>query len=84
MASGRTAGLGIVGAAVTMLARKVTRRVMHDARGVPKLPRATRRSNSMTMVLIVAAASGVLLALAEILQEQRRHLEERRHLADLT
>jgi hypothetical protein len=67
-----------------MLARKVTRRVMHDERGVPKLPRATRRSNSMTMVLIVAAASGVLLALAEILQEQRRHLEERRHLADLT
>ena len=85
MGAGGKAGLGMAGAAVTMLARKMTRRMMHDERGEPKLPRAARRSNSVTMVLMVAAASGVLLALAEILQEERRHLEERQqHLADFT
>jgi len=74
MASARTVALGLVGAAVTMLARKATRRAMHDESGAPKLMRAARRSNSVTMLLIVAAASGALLALTEVLQEQRRHL----------
>jgi hypothetical protein len=76
MSSARTVGLGMVGAAVTMLARKATRRAMHDESGVPKLPRAARRGNSVTMLLIVAAASGALLALAEVLREQRRHLAD--------
>ena len=76
MASARTVGLGMLGAAVTMLARKATRRAMHDERGAPKLPRATRRSNSVTMLLIVAAASGALLAFSDVLQEQRRHLTD--------
>jgi hypothetical protein len=78
MASARTIGLGMVSAAVTMLARNATRRAMHDQSGAPKLPRAARRSDSVTMLLIVAAASGALLALADVLQEQRRQL------ADLT
>ena len=76
MASARTVGLGMLGAAVTMLARKATRRAMHDESGAPKLPRATRRSNSVTMLLIVAAASGALLAFSDVLQEQRRHLTD--------
>jgi len=78
MTSARTIGLGMVGAAVTMLARSATRRAMHDENGAPKLPRAARRSDSVTMLLIVAAASGALLALAEVLQEQRRHLADTR------
>ena len=76
MASARTIGLGMVGSAVTMLARNATRRAMHDETGAPKLPRAARRSDSVTMLLIVAAASGALLALAEVLQEQRRNLAD--------
>jgi hypothetical protein len=76
MTSARTVALGIVGATVTMLARNATRRAIHDARGVPKLPRAARRSNSVTMLLIIAAASGALLALSDLLQEQRRQLSD--------
>ena len=74
MASARTVGLGIVGAAVTMLARQVTRRAMHDENGALKLPRAARRADSVTMLLFVAAASGALLALADVMQEQRKQL----------
>jgi hypothetical protein len=73
MASSRTYGLGIVGAAVTMLARNATRRAMHDSSGRPRLPRA-RRPNSVTTLLIVAAASGALLALLDVLPQHRREL----------
>jgi hypothetical protein len=76
MASARTVALGIVGAAVTMFARTATRRAMHDERGAPKLPRAARRTASATMLPIVAAATGALLALAEVLQEQRKYLAD--------
>jgi hypothetical protein len=76
MASARTVALGVVGAAVTMVARKATRRAMHDESGAPKLPRAARRTDSVTMLLIVAAATGALLALVEVLQEQRKYLAD--------
>ena len=76
MASARTVALGVVGAAVTMFARSATRRAMHDERGAPKLARAARRTDSVTMMLIVAAATGALLALAEVLQEQRKYLAD--------
>ena len=76
MTSARTVGLGMVGAAVTMLARKATRRAMYDSSGRARLPRAARRPNSLTTVLLVAAASGALLALTDVLQQHRRHLHE--------
>jgi hypothetical protein len=76
MASARAVTLGVVGAAITVLARKVTRRAMHDASGTPKLLGVARNSNSVMMLLLVAAASGALLALGEVLQEQRRHLAD--------
>ena len=75
-ADGKTVGLGVVGAGVTMLARKWTLRAMHDERGRPKLPRAARKSNSVIVLLTVAAASGALLALAEILTEHRKTLAD--------
>ena len=75
-AGGKTVGLGVVGAGVTMLARKWTLRAMHDDRGRPKLPRAARKSNSVIVLLTVAAASGALLALAEILTEHRKQLAD--------
>jgi hypothetical protein len=74
MASARTFGLGLIGTAVTLLARKATRRAMHDASGAPRLP--AHRSDSITTLLIVAAASGALLALGEMLQEHRRQLSD--------
>ena len=68
--------MGLVGAAVTMLARRATRRAMYDERGEPKLPRAARKSNSVVMLLIVAAASGVALALGDVLHDHRKELTE--------
>jgi hypothetical protein len=78
MGSARTFGLGIVGAAVTMLARNATRRAMHDSSGRPRLPQAARRPNSMTALLLVAAASGALLALTDVLHQHRRELSDAR------
>ena len=69
-------GLGMAGAAVTMLTRKATRRAMYDSSGRARLPRAARRRNSMTAVLLVAAASGALLALTDVLHQHRRELQE--------
>jgi hypothetical protein len=66
----------MVGAAVTMLARNATRRALHDENGAPRLPRAARRSNGVTTLLIMAAASGALLALVDVVQEQRRQLAD--------
>jgi hypothetical protein len=47
---------------------------MHDENGALKLPRAARRADSVTMLLFVAAVSGALLALADVMQEQRKQL----------
>jgi len=71
-----TVGLGMVGAAVTMLARKATRRAMYDSSGRARLPQAAGRPNSLTTVLLLAAASGALLALTDVLQQHRRELHE--------
>lgn len=69
-------GLGMAGAAVTMLTRRATRRAMYDSSGNARLPQAARRSNSLTTILLVAAASGALLALTDVLQQHRRDLQE--------
>ena len=42
MASARTVGLGMLGAAVTMLARNATRRAMHDESGTSR-PRSSEK-----------------------------------------
>ena len=76
MASTRALGLGLIGAAATMIARRTTRRVLHDERGAPRLPRAARRGDSLTTLIVIALASGALLALGDVLQEQRKHLAE--------
>lgn len=59
-----------------MLARRATRRAMIDENGVAKLPTAARRGDSVTMFLIIAAASGALLALGDVLRAQRKELAE--------
>ena len=74
MRTAHTVGWGALGTATTMLARTATRRAMHSQSGTPRLPRATRRNNSFGMMLLLAAAAGALLALADVLQEQRTHV----------
>lgn len=63
---------GILGGATTSLTRSVTRRAMHDRLGRPRVPRAVRRRNGLGTMLMWAAAMGVLLALADVMREQRQ------------
>jgi hypothetical protein len=76
MAAAHTIGWGMIGAATTMLARRATRRAMHDPSGAPRLPRAAQKNTGFGMMLALAAAAGALLALGDILQEQRRHVTQ--------
>jgi hypothetical protein len=77
MPMARTVGWGMVGSATTMLARTATRRAMHARGGAPRLPRSARRNNTFGMMLLLAAAAGALLAVGDVLQEQRRHVVQR-------
>jgi hypothetical protein len=72
MGFARTAGLGLVASATTLAARKATREAMHTRHGEPRLPRAARTSNGFGMILLLAATAGVMLAMADVLQERRR------------
>lgn len=77
MAWAQRVGFGLVGAATTMLVRRVTRRTMHDEHGNPKLPRTVQRSRSLGLMLVLAGAAGALLALGDVLQEQRAEVAQR-------
>jgi hypothetical protein len=77
MAARQNIGLGLIGAATTMLVRRATRHTMHDEGGRPKLPRQIRRSNSIGAMLVIAGAAGALLALGDVLQEQRKRVAQR-------
>ncbi|RPI51248.1 MAG: hypothetical protein EHM55_19435 [Acidobacteria bacterium] len=65
------AGWGLAGSAATMLARTATRKAMHKQGGMPGLRRAARRNNGFGMTLVLAVATGALLALADVMQERR-------------
>jgi hypothetical protein len=74
MSMAQTVGWGMAGGATTMLARTATRRAMHGQSGAPRLPQAAHRNKTFGMMLLLAAAAGVMLALADVLQEQRKHV----------
>jgi hypothetical protein len=76
MAATHALGWGLIGSAATMLARTATRRAMHDPRGAPRLPRAARRSNGFGAMLLLAVAAGALLAVGDVLQEQRKQVAQ--------
>lgn len=69
----QTAAWGVVGSATTMLTRRAARKAMHRRVGAPRLPRAARHNNGLAMFLVLAAATGVMFAIADVLQEQRKH-----------
>lgn len=69
-----TLGYGLIGAATTKLARTATRKAMHRRSGAPRLPDATRRRNGLGMLLVLAAAAGAILALGDVVQEQRKQV----------
>ena len=65
---------GVAGSATTMLARRMTRRAMHEPGGAPRLPWNERLDNSFAMMLVLAAAAGALLAVGDVLLEQRKRV----------
>ena len=73
MGTAHALGWGLIGAATTKLSRSATRRAMRQRSGAPRLPRAARRSRGFGMMLLLAAA-GAMLAIGDLLQEQRRHV----------
>lgn len=68
----RTVGWGLLGSATTMMVRNATRKAMHTEYGEPRLPRAAQRNTGAGTILMLAAAAGAVLALADVLQEQRK------------
>jgi hypothetical protein len=74
---GRNVVYGVLGAATTRFARRATRRAMHTETGSPKLPVAARRRSGLGMALAWAAGAGAVLAIADVLQEQRKHTTQR-------
>ena len=68
----QTAAWGVVGSATTMLTRRAARKAMRRRDGQPRLPRSARYNDGFAMFLALAAAAGVMFALADILQEQRK------------
>jgi hypothetical protein len=72
MGFARTAGLGIVASAATMAARKAARSAIHTRTGDPKLPRPAARNRGFAMIVLLAVGAGVMLAIADVLQEQRK------------
>jgi len=77
MAAAQRIGLGLIGAGTTMLVRRLTRRTMHEETGEPKLPDMVRRSKSVWLLLLLSGAAGALLALGDVLQEQRKQVAQR-------
>jgi len=67
------AGWGLAGSAATMLARTATRKAMHTQGGTLRLPHVARNSSGgFAMMVLLAMATGALLALADVMQEQRK------------
>jgi hypothetical protein len=74
---GRNVVYGVLGAATTRVARRATRKAMHTETGAPKLPVTARRRSGLGMALAWAAGAGAVLAIADVLQEQRKDTTQR-------
>lgn len=60
----------IAGTAANKMARSYTRSALHRDDGAPRLPRKARRQDGIGMMLGWAVATGVILAIADVLTEQ--------------
>ena len=73
----RSVVLAVAGGVTSKAARRLTRRVMHDRVGVPRLPRPVRNRDGAGTALLLAAGTGAFLALADVLKEQKKHAVRR-------
>lgn len=69
----QTAAMGLVGSATTMLTRRAARKAMYRPDGAPRLPRVAREKDGFVTFLVLAAAAGIVFAMADVLQDQRKH-----------
>lgn len=60
----------VVGTAASKIVRNRTRKAMHTEYGAPRLPRPVRRSSGLGTAVLLAAGTGALMALADVLNEQ--------------
>jgi len=65
---------GLCGVATTMAARKIASSALRDEDGEPKLSKTTGRNSGLGLMFVLAAASGVLLALGDVLTEHRKRI----------
>lgn len=77
MGVGRTVMWGLAGATTSKMARVATRRAMHNSYGDPRLPQRARVRDGLGTALMWAAATGIVLALADVMKEQRSIVKER-------
>jgi len=67
----------VLGTAASSIVRKRTRGALHDNWGAPRLPRPVRRQSGLLSALVMAAITGVLMALADIFNEQGKTTAQR-------
>ena len=60
----------VAGTAASKMARKYTRSALYNDRGAPRLPSKARRQSGVGMMLGWAIATGIIMALADMLKEQ--------------
>ncbi len=60
----------VAGTVATRVVRSRTRKAMHTEYGAPRLPRTVRRSDGFATALALAAVTGAVMALADVLNEQ--------------
>ena len=77
MGVGQKVMWGLLGATTAKATRTATRRAMHNNYGNPRLPQQARRRSGLGTALIWAAATGVVLAMADVFKEQRTIVKER-------
>jgi hypothetical protein len=57
--------------------RRATRSALHTDEGAPRLPVRARRSRGLGTVLLWAAGTGALLALADVMREGQKQAVKR-------
>jgi hypothetical protein len=63
---------GVLGGTTTKVTRSAARRMLHDDAGDPRLPQTARTRSGLATALTLAACTGIVLAIADVLREQRK------------